>query len=109
MVQQRDLGYPTTDTHLLDDDGEGGMRGGGGRKGMREEADQAAKAAAEAASRKRPRLKEPGTWRETLVFGCGGCGLLFYLHVFSNYILTILFYLHIICLIFFLYRRRISF
>ena len=62
MVQQRDLGYPTADAHLMGDDGEG-MRGGGGRKGMREEADQAAKAAAEAASRKRPRLKEPGTWR----------------------------------------------
>jgi len=65
VVQQRDLGYPPTDTHPLGD--EDGMRGGGGRKGMRDEADQAAKAAAEAASRKRPRLKEPGTWRYRVV------------------------------------------
>ena len=58
MVQQRDLGYPP-DANAMGEDGEG-MRGGGGRKGMREEAEQTAKAAADAASRKRPRLKEPG-------------------------------------------------
>jgi ribosomal RNA-processing protein 12 len=57
VVQQRD--ESASDVAIDQEDNRGGAGFPGGRKGAREEAEAAAKAA-EAASRKRPRLKEPG-------------------------------------------------